>query len=281
MIKTYLRYLIGNFPKKLLNFAIASSLALTFSLQSFTIFIIHYFQYLSVYFFNDLIDRKEDLKRKFIIEYKLELKEKQLFCLGVLHFIIPLIFLWLINPKIAILSTLIVLFGILRSYIKIKPIRELTLGFLQFAQILFFGYILMKLDSIIEHVSAVLTYSFQYVSLYASHKFEFLRSVVYIIVSCIFLLLSLPLLEYNQILYIFLISMFITSITSLYLFKNTRTNIEFKNHLQLSFFLSFIPVFILFYSIQQPVFYEVAFEFKEIKTINETIRNFVTSILNL
>ncbi len=281
MIKEYLQYLLGNFPKKLLNFAIASALTLSFSFQAFLLFLIHYFQYLSVYFFNDLIDRKEDLKRRFIMEYKLKLKEEQLFYLGASHFIIPLIVLWLFNPKLAVLSSLIVLFGILRSYIKIQPIREISLGFLQFMQILFFGYLLMKLDSLIEHISVVLTYSFQYIGLYASHKFEFLRASIYLLISSFFLFLSITVLNYNQILYAFLLSTQFVSLLSLYLFKIVRNNIEFKNYLQLASILSLVSIIALFYSIQQPLFYNIPIEFKEVKVINETIKEMLQSLLEL
>lgn len=171
-IKSYFQYyLFENLGKKLLIFSIVAFLADFISLNSLVCFSFHFFQYLSVYFFNDYIDRKEDKKRKYIAEGKLVLREKILLKLSILHFIVPLIFILIFyGIKIAILSSSIVIFGVLRSFAKNRTLREISLGFLQFIQIFFFFVLLGNINIFVEYIFLIILYCLFYSFAYYVHK---------------------------------------------------------------------------------------------------------------
>ena len=196
-INTYfLSYLFGNLSKKILMFSIIVYLARTIDYFSIITFVIFYLAYMSVYFLNDYIDRPLDIGRKCIHPYKLVFNRKHLLILGVSHLLIFTTILFILDYKVAALSFVVVLFGILRSYIRDKTLREISLGILQFLQFCLFFYILGKPEGIVENIILLLQFSLVYMFLYYIHKIPDSgeckrKSLVYVVVISILSILAL------------------------------------------------------------------------------------------
>lgn len=126
-----------------LKYEFGIALIVTDFLKTLAKFVGFFLMYSSIYVFNDIIDYRDDIKRKFIRESKIlargvvELDQFALFggYLLITGSIISLIFM----TKIEILIIFgLILFGILRSYIKNLGLRSLALIVMEFANLLLF-----------------------------------------------------------------------------------------------------------------------------------------------
>ena len=96
----------------------------------------------------------------------------------------------------AVIASIIIFFGVIRSYIRNKTLREISLGILQFLQFCLFFYILGKPEGIIEHIILLLQFSLVYMFLYYIHKIPDdgeckKKSLVYVILISILSILAL------------------------------------------------------------------------------------------
>jgi len=126
-----------------LKYEFGNILSATDFLKILIKFIGFFLMYSSIYVFNDIIDYRDDIKRKFIRESKIlargivELDQFALFgsYLLITGSIISLIFM----TKIEVLIIFgLILFGILRSYIKNLGLRSIALMIMEFANLMLF-----------------------------------------------------------------------------------------------------------------------------------------------
>ena len=189
ILKNYLSYLSYLFFKKVFLFGFAVYFAERISVNAVFTFILFCFNYLSVYFGNDLIDRRFDKDRKFLLDYKLRMSERTLFYLFISHLIIPFAILSAINPRIAIVSFLASAFGVVRSYFRKPAIREFTLFLLQIIQLFLMFDMLGAVDEFVEHIFLITLFSLMYTVYYYFHKIpekgEVLSKTIAYILLCI------------------------------------------------------------------------------------------------
>ncbi|MEM0379468.1 MAG: hypothetical protein QXG71_01780 [Nanopusillaceae archaeon] len=185
---TYIKYLFGNFTKMLLYYTIVlyiyleSKINFLHSIQKIFIF---YLGYMSIYFFNDYIDRERDLKRKIIHPNKLILSKNELLAFGIIHSIISLTILSLLKDIIGVILTLInISIGIFRSFFHNRNLREFSLIFLSFFKLYATYYFVY--NSFILNSTIILFFvyiSIIYSAFYYFHKyyneFDIVRKILY------------------------------------------------------------------------------------------------------
>ena len=189
-VKSYLNYIYYLFSKKIFLFGVAVYLAEVVSLKSVLAFLLFCFNYVSVYFGNDFIDRRSDCRREFILNYKLQIPENYLLYLCIAHLTLPFIALLVIDFKLAVASLLISTFAILRSYLRKPAIREITLFVLQIMQLFIMFEMLGATKVFFEYFYLLVSFSLLYTAAYyfqkSVEKGESLQKTVVYFVAIVF-----------------------------------------------------------------------------------------------
>lgn len=189
IINTYIKYFIGHIGKIFFFLLIILCLypkARIDVFESIKNILFFYVGYMSIYFFNDYIDRERDLKRVVVHPTKLVLTKNELLLLGILSILTPLIFFFINENFITMILLLIsVIIGIVRSFFTEKNIREISLVILSVFKLFSIYYIVYKnlninFDIFILFLQISLVYSAgYYVYKYPLDKF---RKILYFFV---------------------------------------------------------------------------------------------------
>jgi len=254
-IKVYIvDYFVKNLAKKLPIFLAICYIAGSFSVKFLMLFLLFYLNYLAVYFFNDYIDREEDLKRQYIDLYKLFFSNRTLLYLGIIHLLLPAVFLAFFRVELGLLSLFIVLLGILRSFIRNRVIREVSLGLLQLLQLFLFSLIIGESILFIEHLFTFIQFAWAYSVSYYIQKLPIygenkIKTSVYLAIFTILTVLAIPEAT-NPILYFYLI-LSIAAIGYLYWsYRKVKSNYDFSKNANISvlgmYFISLILFMLIF-----------------------------------
>lgn len=240
------------------------------SLFTFQIFIIFFISYLSVYFFNDLIDLEYDKKN---------LKENKLLARGIFEieeyqklFLIFLIFSFIISfllPKIGFLILLIIFLNIVRSYTKNIFIRGMLLVPIEFLIFVIFWFSLTQNPLNISSIVLFLLASITYVS-----GWKIWKKIVVDKYLALFVFLNLTIFIFS-LLFIFNLT-FIKFLALLFLFSpffvliEKVEKIESKAFLTHSLLLICFLIFILFSKLKMPYEEKIEIRLESFKNVLKT-----------